>query len=96
MQIFWTLWGCALAVIMATATWMEYHAIRARIDGANGLTFLVAGVVSAMSLPLGGAIAWYLADFATAAKVVLVTGLGLGAAFWLLLNALNTYAQRRR
>lgn len=96
MQIFWTLWGSALAVIMAAATWMEYNALRDRIDGANGLVFLVAGVVGAMSLPLGGAVVWYLADFATAAKVVLVTGLGLGAVFWLLLNALNSYAQRRR
>lgn len=96
MQIFWTLWGCALAVVMAAASWIEYNALRDRIDGANGLILLVAGVVSAMSLPLGGAIAWYLTDFSTAVKVTLVTGLGLGAAFWLSLNALNNYAQRRR
>lgn len=95
MQTLWALWVAALAVIMAVATWTEYNAILRRIDGANGLVLLVAGVAGALSLPLGGAVAWYLAGFADALKVVLVTGAGLGTAFCLSLYGLDAYAKRQ-
>lgn len=96
MQIYWMLWAGALAVVMALATWMEYNAIARRIDGANGFVLLMAGITGALSLPVGGAVAWYVAGFASAVKVVLVTGAGLGAVFALALFALDAYAKRRR
>lgn len=95
MQIYWTLWAGALAVVMATATWMEYNAIARRINGANGFVLLMAGIACAISLPLGGAIAWYHLGFAPALKMVLVTGAGLGTAFCLALYALDAYGKRQ-
>ncbi|MET1115980.1 MAG: hypothetical protein ABWY08_13650 [Comamonas sp.] len=95
MQIYWALWAGVLAVAMAAATWIEYNGIVRRIDGANGFILLMVGITCAMSLPLGGAVAWYFADFATAAKVVLITGAGLGAAFWLSLHWLGARARQR-
>lgn len=37
MNTFWLLWAGTLALILSVATWMEYGAIRQRINGANGL-----------------------------------------------------------
>lgn len=95
MLIYWTLWAGVLAVVMATATWMEYNAILRRINGANGFVLLMAGIACAASLPLGGAIAWYYLGFTPALKVTLVTAAGLGAAFCLALYGLSAYAGRR-
>jgi len=95
MQIYWALWAGLLAMVMAAAAWMEYNAILRRIDGANGFVLLMAGVACAASLPLGGAVAWYFAGFASALKVVLLTGAGLAAAFGLALHQLDGYAKRR-
>lgn len=95
MQIYWALWAGVLAVVMATATWMEYNAILRRINGANGFVLLMAGIACAASLPLGGAIAWYYLGFAPALKVTLVTGAGLGTVFCLALYWLDGYAKRR-
>ena len=96
MQIYWALWAGALAVFMAAATWIEYNGIVRRIDGANGFILLMVGIGCAMSVPLGGAIAWYYAGFMAAAEVVLITGVGLGAAFWASLHWLDARAKQRR
>lgn len=96
MQIYWALWAGALAVVLAAATWIEYNGIVRRIDGANGFILLMVGIACAMSLPLGGAVAWYLAGFAAAAKVVLITGAGLAAAFLLSLRWLGARARQGR
>lgn len=95
MQIYWALWAGVLAALIAAATWIEYNGIVRRIDGANGFILLMIGIACAMTLPLGGAVAWYFAGFATAARVVLITGAGLGAAFWLALRWLDARAKRR-
>lgn len=95
MQIYWVLWAVGLAMVMAAATWVEYNAIVRRIDGANGFVLLMVGITCAMSLPLGGAVAWYFVDFAAAMKVVLFTGAGLAAAFWLALRWLGARARQR-
>lgn len=95
MQIFLALWITALVMAMAMATWMEYSAIRDRINGANGLIILVAGIVSAVSLPIGGAILWLLGDFSQALRWTLGTGLGVAAAYYGALTALSAYARRR-
>lgn len=94
MQIYWALWAGVLAVAMAAATWIEYNGIVRRIDGANGFILLMVGITCAMSLPLGGAVAWFYEGFAAAAKVVLLTGAGLGGAFWLSLHWLGARAKR--
>ena len=88
--------GEALAVILATATCIEYNALRQRIDSANGLVLLMAGVVSAMSLPVGGAIFWHAEGFAQALKVVLLMRVGAGLVFLVSLYALNEYDKSRR
>lgn len=95
MQTLWALWVAALAVIMALATWMEYNALLRRIDGANGLVLLTAGVAGVLSLPVGGAVAWYFAGLAAALKMVLITGAGLGTTFGLSLYGLDAYAKRQ-
>lgn len=95
MHIFWVIWCVVLTVILTVATWMEYNAIRQRINGANGLVLLVAGVVCLLSLPVGGAVVWYLAGWAQAVQVVLVTGGCAGLFFYAALHALNAYAKRR-
>jgi hypothetical protein len=95
MNTFWLLWAGILALILSVATWMEYGAIRQRINGANGLTILMAGVVSALSLPVGGAIAWYLGGFAMAAKMTLATGAGVATVFYGALRWLDRQAKQQ-
>ena len=58
--------------LIGGAAAMERSAIRQRINGANGLVFLVAGVLGLLSVPVGGAVTWYLGGLGTA----LVAGLG--------------------
>ncbi|AWI54010.1 hypothetical protein DEH84_11670 [Aquabacterium olei] len=96
MNTFWMLWAGTLALILSVATWMEYSAIHQRINGANGLTLLVAGIVSALSLPVGGAIAWYLGGFAAAAKMTLATGAGVATVFYGALRWLDSQAKQPR
>ncbi|WP_343628324.1 hypothetical protein [Roseateles sp.] len=95
-MIFTLLWGVAVALLFGGAAAMELGAIRRRIDGANGLVFLVAGLLGLATLPFGFVGLWWLHNLRTAvigsAAVALVTG----ALWWALLQALDRAARAQR
>ena len=69
------------------------------LTGGEGMRFSarnqLAGVVSALSLPVGGAIAWYLGGFAVAAKMTLATGAGVATVFYGALRWLDRQAKQQ-
>ena len=98
MVAFWIGWAVLIVLVIGGAAAMERAAIRNRINGANGLAFLMAGLLAALSVPAGGAVTWYLRDLRTALAAMAVAAV-LGGTLWALLarwlgrDAANTPAR---
>lgn len=86
-------WLAAIALLQLLAAAIEYNAIRQRVNGANGLFLFTAGVLSLASLPVGGAVIWYLSGWRSALLGVGVAGGGAALLFWALLQALDRRAR---
>lgn len=86
-------WLAAVALLQLVAAAIEYNAIRQRVNGANGLFLFTAGVLSLASLPLGGALLWYLAGWRAALLGMAVAGGAAALLFWGLLQALDRCAR---
>ena len=77
-------WAVLVLGLIGGAAAMERSAIRQRINGANGLVFLVAGVLGLLSVPVGGAVTWYLGGLGTA-LVAMAVALVLVMGLWMTL-----------
>lgn len=86
-------WMALVALVQVTAAAMEYGAIRNQVNGANGLILFMAGVLSLASLPVGGAIVWFLEGWRVALTGVVLVGCGAALLFYGLLKALDRYAR---
>lgn len=86
-------WLIAVILLQLLAAIVEYNAIRHEVNGANGLILFVAGVLSLGSLPVGGAIIWYLEDWRSALTCVAAVGTGAAILFWGLVKALDSRAR---
>lgn len=86
-------WPSAVAILQLCAAAVEYNAIRQQVNGSNGLFLFTAGVLSLASLPLGGAVVWYLEGWRAALLGVVLVGIGAAALFYCLLKALDRLAR---
>lgn len=89
-------WALLVALLFGLAASMEHGAIRRRIDGANGLVFLVAGLLGVMSLPLGFGLSWWLDGLALAWRGTLAMAVFGGLLWWALLNLLDRAAKAEK
>lgn len=88
-------WVAALALLFGLAAAMEWSAIRHRVNGANGLTILVAGVLGLASMPLGFGGLWWFAGLGRAALITAAAAVIGGALWWGLVNALDRAAKKQ-
>lgn len=95
-----SIWASLVAIVFSIAAYMEWIAIRDRINGANGLIYLVAGCAGLASVPVGFVLLWIETDFLTAllrTAAMLVGGFLLWKGLLSLLDALaQAVAAKRR
>ncbi len=90
-----TIWAGAVAAAFCLAAYMEWTAIRDRINGANGLVFLVCGFAGLASVPVGFALLWWATDFMTAVQHTMALASGGALLWWGLLGWLGRVAKAR-
>lgn len=88
-----TIWAGVVAAVFCLAAYLEWIAIRDRVNGANGLIFLVSGFAGLASAPIGFALLWMEADFATALRCTAAMAIGGGLLWWGLLSLLGRLAK---
>lgn len=84
----------ASAALLSLAFWMERSAIIGGINGANGLTILVAFIVSASATIPVAAITWWAEGALWAAAVILISSLWHLGAWRFAMSSLQSIVDR--